>query len=1840
MSAPEDKKDPSLFPDDFDWDSALAEWDKAPFVPEIAKEQKQKEPPKPPRPQPIYQPPRDQRGPVSTKPAIDPAQLTGLTDDEEEPETKSGQDPLRGQTPAPTTRSPLPRPAGRLGAPPPRGPSRGGLGHLFSRRDEPAPVDVDLSDLEQSGEQTAKQLQPEDDGSVYTSARDVPTASNPVAEPLRRPSLIDTGENVPEGAMFDPFVEPENPRNEQPTVHPRGASSPDLTPPPVVPKAPAMPEIDEPADEGDEVREDELLADAEPKKLLEPEVREHDPDAETQVGDAEKLGIAAALADVRGRRDADRPKAAPSAPPVSVPPPLPPEARPVVKPAPMHTWDDERPAHEWLPDEVRATVIARSEWIEAEARALDDLGARSRGLLVASELCALAGDRERAQALAREAHKLATSSPIAQRQARALAARDEMVELFAASAKHAPTAAAKLHDTLFAFELLRSEDEDGAQRWLKSASAIQPLDARVVFERASSALANNKLDDPSLVIKGDPVLSSTIDSVLRLRGVPRGEASDSPNDAARRARDALEKGDIASATRAIGELRTIPELAHGASWLGATIGALDPTARDLSTEWLRELAKSDDLARRALAARGLETGDVSMVEDALASADMFNPEERLSIAALAGARYARFAHDLDALEAKGNPALVSAAEAVLGASDRAAEDQEIRARAIATFAQRSPGEPGVAALVRLARLLVDGGDPNEIAAAIDSAESQAPAEARALRLNQALADGRAAEVCAALASWGESETKMVERALAAGLVAERANLAERALQSYQQALDLDVTCEAAMRAVASLDTSIDLPELLGRAAEKSEGIRAALFLLEAYSRSGDVGVLLPAHAAAPAIPIASFLAERAARHAGDVDAVLRWIRERRANENDPLELAMDAVREALLIADSDPNLASELLEQAHRARPKDVALRELYERLATDPPTDRAAWREKRAAALDPPSNVIMLTEAAHEYERAGDHEGALRAASAALAAGGGSLARAVLERAEIASGQTSRLADELLSLARGAEDVHARREAYERLAHLDATGRNDPASALLWHRTILEETPLHLPSLRHIEHAFIGERRDEELEPIASAIAKALAGQGDPECAAHGELAVRLRLRIAGDWAGTREMSELVAREPDPPLWALRMANAHARSRGDKESMLATTEALVARAGRPSEISALCLRAAEAALALGRAEEATQLLERATSEDPGDVVAWSLLAAAHKKAGNATKAAEAYESLARTSVVPAHQLEAWYEAATLWPDPDRSVAALEAAAALDLNHADVFQRLLGIYASRGAHAELAKLLERKIATITDPDERVAIEVQRGKALTDAGELEEANKAFEAALALRPDHVPALMAAAELSGKSGDWERAEQSLVQLARLVQDPADQKAIYTRLGEIYSTHLVNLSRAELAYKEVLKRSEGDVETLERLVEIYKRQNDAARALETQQELIAKAPDHQAKRKRLIELAHIHETVSHDLRKAEQTLEAARREFAGDVMVLRALAEFYLRQKQMPALNILLDRAVADAKRAFAGGRFTPALFETVATAYEMRDRKDAARVVQATLAAFTAQPASLRGAEARACDPRFDDLVAPEIFSPAVRGLFAHTGNALDVAVHFDLKRANANPLPPQEPIARMIGALGQQAGVQGVQVYVAPIGRACIPIGSSPPIIVVGDGLLSTDDDFARAFLVIRALKLLQTRTAALSRVSAVEATPLLAAWLRAFVPQWTPQGPSAAAVTEMARKLAPALPRALDPSVGMMAVEAVGSIGNKLPAVAPAAVSWANRTALLAVGDPNAALSAIAWLHNQPGAPSTAQERANWIVRTPEAKDLIGFSVSEGYAEARAKLGLA
>ena len=1840
-----------------DWDQALSEWESKTFVPEVAKDTSTDKPGalagSPNVSRPLYRPPApaQPKGPppppkVGTRPAP-PAQPPAArpppppppAQKRPPPEPVVEPEPVEEEEGGATLIASIPSELLRSEELAPKSSSRGGLGQMFARTEEKREVSVDVSFDESQPRMPVARREPPSD--VFTSAKPV-TPSGPEqseAPPLRRPSQADASEPVAEGAMFDPFVEPPAPRSAQAT-RPAEDEIDDLlaNPPPSSSGTPA----EEPAEPSAVGAASAPGPDAGPTRgpaLLAPEARNYDPNEETMVGrDAD---IARAQISAAARRAGSGPPQAPERPPV-----------------PMRSWPEEKPASASLSDGARAALLARAEWLEQDARAVPEKLSRARGLLACSEIHATIGDRERAQALAAEARDLAPSLALAHRQARGLMPSPpdpkDVLQAIDAEVKMTSAGPARVHSTLLAADALRATgDHDAAAKRLDQTVRVASGDARATILRAAWALGRGETTSAALRLpEGSAdltVIAEALQTALRLRGVERKEAPDGEplaNESLLRARAALDKGDVATAAPLLSRLSSVPELAGGAAWLAASLGATRSARRADAARWLRELVeRGDPDARRALAALAMELGDIDSLTEAVTGPTPLTSAERVAVAALAGIPLAANDAHLDATASTlGMQALAAAATALTALT------AEGRASQLDMRARRSAGSPQARGDVRLGRLLAASAPSSDIEAALASMGEGQGAGAQALALEMAARAGRTGDISNALEAWGAARGSSEERAagaVAAAMVAEQAGDRTRAVEAYKKARAEDPTNEAALRAIATLEQIDLVSELNSLADELGEGPRSALIRIEAITRGEGalpeptrVLLLERAHRAAPALPLAAFLAERIARRSGDLDEVLRWIRERRTATADPIEAALEGVREALLVADRDRALAAERLQEAQRARPNDVALRELYERMAPEPPDDQAAWRERRAADASGEARTLLLLDAAREYERGGEGASALRCAEAA-ATNDSSLGRIARERSELEAGQVARLAEELLTVAKTAGDISTRREAYERLAVLDATARQDPASALLWHRSILEELPGYQPSLRHVEQHLISEGRDEELEPIASAIAIALRGTGPGEATAHAELAARLRLRGAeGSWEATREMVELAAAETEPSLWSLRMLEAHSRASGDDDTFLALTLRLLDRTSRPLESATLLVHAGEAASRLGRLDEAQSLLHRAATEDPGDVVAWGLLADVCQRSGDQRGAAEACEALARSSSVREHQLLAWYDAGRIWSeeahDEDRAMVALEAAAALDPAYEDTFDRLARLYVVRKMQGELASLLERRLEGITDPEERLAMEVRRGRALLDVGDAEGARTAFEAALAQRPDDANALSAFADLCVSQKDWDAAEQALVRLARLLPTPEEQRDVYARLGELYSRHLVNLSRAEVALKEVLKRAPDDAATSEKLVDVYRRQNDPARALELQQELIGKSRGPEEKRHRLVELATIHEQTAHDNRKAEQTLEAARREFPQDVGILRALADFYTRHHQAPAVNILLDRAGSDARRALSASRFSTGLFEVLATVFELRGKKDAARVTQAMLAAMEGRPGELRGAGERAFDPRLDDLLAPDVLTPALRALLARTGDALDAATPVDVRAQKGVPLPPESPVARIVGTASQAIGLAGVQVFVLPrLGSACVPAGSSPPTLLVGETLAA-----GGAFLVLRALKLIQAHASALARTPPSDMAVLVGAWLKCFNPGWQPQGVSAAALNAMGGRIQSALPRKLDPEVGVIALEVAGNLGTQAPTLGAHALTWGNRVALLALGDATSSLDAIALAGGLPaGAPRDPKERATWIGRAAEARDLISFGVADAFAEARARLGL-
>jgi hypothetical protein len=332
-----------------------------------------------------------------------------------------------------------------------------------------------------------------------------------------------------------------------------------------------------------------------------------------------------------------------------------------------------------------------------------------------------------------------------------------------------------------------------------------------------------------------------------------------------------------------------------------------------------------------------------------------------------------------------------------------------------------------------------------------------------------------------------------------------------------------------------------------------------------------------------------------------------------------------------------------------------------------------------------------------------------------------------------------------------------------------------------------------------------------------------------------------------------------------------------------------------------------------------------------------------------------------------------------------------------------------------------------------------------------------------------------------------------------------------------------------------------------------------------------------------------------------------------------------------------------VLLDRAVADARRALGTGRFEPYLFSTIAAVAELRHRPDAARVAKAAVNSLDGTDAALAGAGLAAADPRLDDLLAPEVITLAFRDLLKRTGSLLDTAVPFDLGNVRAAPLPPQlAELGELIRQIAAGYGLPGVQVFTSTmLGSQCRPVSTYPPVLLLGHALVTSPRDDVKTFLIHRALKVLQSNAATISRTAPIDLWPLLAAYLKAFNTTWVPQGVDQGKLTDYYGRISRTLGKGPDAQISLLAADVIGSIGNRASTLNTVINGWGNRAALLAVGDLNVAMTGIAWAGDHANAPpASGKDRMTWIGRNAEARELVVFSVSDGYADARTRLGLA
>ncbi|MFK8004572.1 MAG: hypothetical protein AB8H86_33700 [Polyangiales bacterium] len=860
-------------------------------------------------------------------------------------------------------------------------------------------------------------------------------------------------------------------------------------------------------------------------------------------------------------------------------------------------------------------------------------------------------------------------------------------------------------------------------------------------------------------------------------------------------------------------------------------------------------------------------------------------------------------------------------------------------------------------------------------------------------------------------------------------------------------------------------------------------------------------------------------------------------------------------------------------------------------------------------------------------------------------------LAMRFLDRADLASEGYARVAERRFAAVRATTGTPGALAALEALAAIDLYERNDPRSAFLTLQSILDDAPGHLPTLRAIERYFMDQGRDDELARIQRAFAEHLS---DPlDVAATARAASELLLGDAnaqGDAAdevlresATRILGEL---EGEDRRWVAR----HLLAGHADAEMRAAAVRCVAHGRTEGERGPILLTELDALIETSSAAEVAA--ELVGPEGDGHVILSEVRANLLEAAENPAAAGDAFRRAATLAQDSRHQLHLHVGAArnlNAAGDTDGAIAALEAAAEIDVTHGEVFDQLRTHYQASNETRKLAALAESRVSAGADDGTLLSLHETQARLKATLGDRAGAKEALLAALVIDPNHVDALEKLARLCLEDEDWSGAAEALVRFARLTKTREHMRWVFFELGTIYDLHLPDARRAEAAYRRVLKLEPDDLEALERLSSFYFKNKMWPQAILATGELHKREIDPDAKTRHIIRHSRAHEEAG-KLRLAEQTLDQERKLRPNDLQVLRALADLYERQNAESALSMHLNRASGDFRRQIEEEPSSPEAWTGLAEVLTWRGADDAGRVVASTALASGVSELTLTsrldanggapGGGAAATDPELHELLAPTLLTPATFEVFREVGPTLDKLLPFDAKAWRTEKVDRRDdPLHLEAQRVARWFGHSDVQILISDAApKVCVPVSSEPLTIVVGREVAAQASVEERAFLFARAAKVASVELGVAMRSSPRQLGLYLAALVRLYDPNHQPADIEAKELELAVKRMSRTLPRRVRDVLGPAAVEMGGTRGFDAARIGLAAAQLGDRAGLLAIGNVPMAVLALLRLAGISGHGQSSAERVESLRNVPEALDLLRFATSDAHFEARRRIG--
>ena len=369
-------------------------------------------------------------------------------------------------------------------------------------------------------------------------------------------------------------------------------------------------------------------------------------------------------------------------------------------------------------------------------------------------------------------------------------------------------------------------------------------------------------------------------------------------------------------------------------------------------------------------------------------------------------------------------------------------------------------------------------------------------------------------------------------------------------------------------------------------------------------------------------------------------------------------------------------------------------------------------------------------------------------------------------------------------------------------------------------YEALLEQIPDDPEALAALDHLHEAHGHFEDLQVILGRRAAAATGVERREI-------VRRRAKILEEKLGNPEAAASALRElgaeaiADDEMVAALIRNLRRAGLAHEAARVLTQKIEMERAAGNDErtrsrVSDLSLELSLLKLDdLNDAKGARAEVEAALSAAPNSPAALAAMARLYLKENDFSGYAEARIREAKALAGRPEAVAALLDAGRVFREqigaPDKAQICFEEALREDPRNADALRSLSALLASQGAWEEAKTVLLRQLEISETPETRAAVLTDLGRAAWEgSADAAAAQRYLDEALSLVPDHIPAVIAIADIYYKENLWEQAERRLSEAVRKLRgQPQQMVRLYQRLSEVHE----KLGKLEEAYRQLLE-------------------------------------------------------------------------------------------------------------------------------------------------------------------------------------------------------------------------------------------------------------------------------------------------------------------------------------------------------------------------------------------------------------------------------------------